>query len=154
MSLHVVDHPLLKHQLANLRLASTTPKEFRQHVSTISMIVGVEATKQLQTKLVQGEGPLAQFQGEEVEDRIALVPILRAGLGMVDGMFIPALPACSPLRHLSLYLYLSYSNALSSTREYSCTAHRTISREGLSAASGVLQQGEGDDVAQTSTSPC
>jgi uracil phosphoribosyltransferase len=85
MSLHVVDHPLLKHQLANLRLASTTSKEFRQLVTTISTIIGVEATKDLQTRLVQGAGPLAQFQGEEVNDRIGLVPILRAGLGMVEG---------------------------------------------------------------------
>jgi uracil phosphoribosyltransferase len=87
MSVHVVDHPLLKHQLANLRLASTTPKEFRQHVSTISMIIGVEATKQLKMRQVQGDGPLAHFEGEEVQDRIGLVPILRAGLGMVDGEF-------------------------------------------------------------------
>lgn len=85
MSLHVVDHPLLKHQLANLRLASTTPKEFRQLVATISTIIGVEASKDLATQLVQGDGPLAHFEGEEVKERIGLVPILRAGLGMVDG---------------------------------------------------------------------
>lgn len=84
MALNVIEHPLLKHQLANMRLASASPKEFRQYVSTISSIIGVEATKQLQTRLVQGDGPLAQFQGEEVQDKIALVPILRAGLGMVD----------------------------------------------------------------------
>lgn len=85
MSLHVVDHPLLKHQLANLRLASTSSKEFRQIVSTITTIIAVEAAKDLQTTLVQGDGPLAHFEGEEVKDRIGLVPILRAGLGMVDG---------------------------------------------------------------------
>lgn len=85
MSLHIVEHPLLKHQLANLRLASTKSKEFRHLVSTITTIIGVEATKDLQTTLVQGDGPLAHFEGEEIKDRIGVVPILRAGLGMVDG---------------------------------------------------------------------
>lgn len=84
MTINVVQHPLLKHQLANLRLASTTPKEFRLLINTISTIIGVEATKELRTTLVQGVGPLAEFEGAEIAERIALVPILRAGLGMVD----------------------------------------------------------------------
>lgn len=85
MTIHVVSHPLLKHHLANLRLASTSPKEFRQLIANISTIIAVEATGQLEGTPVQGDGPLSTFQGEEIKERIGLVPILRAGLGMVDG---------------------------------------------------------------------
>jgi uracil phosphoribosyltransferase len=54
-------------------------------VTTITSIICVEATRDLSTTLVQGDGPLAHFEGEEIKERIGLVPILRAGLGMVDG---------------------------------------------------------------------
>ncbi|UZJ55057.1 hypothetical protein CBS101457_004377 [Exobasidium rhododendri] len=102
MSIHVVEHPLLKHQLANLRLASTSSKEFRQLVSTITTIIGVEAARDLDTTLVQGDGPLAHFEGEEVKERIGLVPILRAGLGMVDAT-LSLLPEDTSVLHIGLF---------------------------------------------------
>jgi uracil phosphoribosyltransferase len=144
MSLHVINHPLLKHQLANLRLVSTGSREFRQLVSTISTIIAVEATRALDTNLVQGTGPLSQFEGEEIRDRIGLVPILRAGLGMVDGE-----SDCSE-RRIKLYICPDFStfvrydwNSYSITfaREYVSTTRWTVSRESLATASRVLQQG-------------
>lgn len=84
-SVHVVSHPLIAHHLANLRLAETNPKQFRALVHNISSILAIEATKTLETKGVQGHGPLSTFTGEQLRDRIGLVPILRAGLGMTDG---------------------------------------------------------------------
>lgn len=65
--------------------ASTSPRDFRQLITTISNILAVESTRSLVLEDVQGEGPLASFQAEAVKERVALVPILRAGLGMVDG---------------------------------------------------------------------
>ncbi|PWN31805.1 putative uracil phosphoribosyltransferase [Meira miltonrushii] len=102
MSINIVSHPLLKHHLANLRLASTSPKEFRQLISTISSIVAIEATKQLDSTHVQGQGPLSQFQGEEIKERIGLVPILRAGLGMVDAT-LALMPESTTVLHIGLF---------------------------------------------------
>lgn len=121
-NVHLVSHPLLSHKLANLRLAGSSAKEFRALVAEIATILGVEASRTLQTKQVGGQGPLARFQGDEVDvgiriridsvldpsdgsakltpctpplarqDRIALVPILRAGLGMTEGTYHHAIP--------------------------------------------------------------
>lgn len=84
MTLHVVDHPLVKHHLASLRLASTSARDFRRLVHAITGFVVTEATRSLPTAGVEGDGPLAHFEAEAIEERVGLVPILRAGLGMVD----------------------------------------------------------------------
>lgn len=82
--------------------ASTSPKEFRQLISTISSIVAIEATKHLDSTPVQGQGPLSQFQGEEIKERIGLVPILRAGLGMVDAT-LALMPESTTVLHIGLF---------------------------------------------------
>ncbi|PWN52322.1 putative uracil phosphoribosyltransferase [Violaceomyces palustris] len=100
--LHLVSHPLISHQLANLRLKSTGSKEFRALVANISSILCIEATRNLETVQVQGEGPLATFTGEEIKPKVGLVPILRAGLGMTDAC-LELLPENTTVLHIGLF---------------------------------------------------
>ena len=75
--IHQISHPLLKTQIANLRLASTNSKEFRSLVANISTISAVEATREWDCKLVEGQGPLAEFEGEALKVRFKVfVPYL------------------------------------------------------------------------------
>ncbi|CDW98155.1 hypothetical protein, partial [Sporisorium scitamineum] len=101
-NVHVVSHPLVSHHLANLRLADTSPKEFRSLVSNISTVLCIEATRSLSVKQVQGQGPLAPFQGEQLSERIGLVPILRAGLGMTEAC-LELLPETTSVLHIGLF---------------------------------------------------
>ncbi|MDR2559583.1 MAG: uracil phosphoribosyltransferase [Oscillospiraceae bacterium] len=94
-NLKILDHPLLQHKISLLRDKNTIMKEFRELVSEISMLMTYEATRDLPLKEVQVETPVAIAKTKVISGRkIALVPILRAGLGMVDGAsaLIPAAP--------------------------------------------------------------
>ncbi|KAI9029288.1 uracil phosphoribosyltransferase [Hyaloraphidium curvatum] len=85
----VSSHPLLAHKLSILRDRSTTPKVFRELVREITVFLAYEALGDLQASFMNGcilESPIASYQGVRVRDRIALVPILRAGTGMLDGV--------------------------------------------------------------------
>ena len=99
--LTVLDHPLIRHKLALLRDARTTSRDFRELVGEIAALMTFEATRDLPTEPVEVVTPLETTQGEQVVGRIALVPILRAGLGMVDGIqrLIPA----ARVGHIGLY---------------------------------------------------
>ncbi len=77
-------HPLVKHHLSRLRDAATPAAEFRSLVQRLATLLAYEATKDLATRPIEVETPLATAIGDEICERIALVPILRAGLGMVD----------------------------------------------------------------------
>ncbi|EPQ31280.1 uncharacterized protein PFL1_01465 [Pseudozyma flocculosa PF-1] len=101
-SVHIVSHPLIKHHLANLRLADTSPKEFRSLVGNISTVLAIEATSALATKDVQGQGPLSTFTGQQLSERIGLVPILRAGLGMTEAC-LDLLPENTSVLHIGLF---------------------------------------------------
>ncbi|KAN0066351.1 hypothetical protein ACQY0O_000445 [Thecaphora frezii] len=101
-NVHIVSHPIIKHHLANLRLADTSPKEFRSLVHNISTVLAVEVTRSLDTKAVQGQGPLAPFTGEQLKERIGLVPILRAGLGMTEAC-LELLPENTSVLHIGLF---------------------------------------------------
>jgi uracil phosphoribosyltransferase len=80
-------HPLLRHKVTLLRSASTSKKIFKELVDEIAMLLADEVTADLETTSIQGATPLAVTQGEKVVgERLTLVPILRAGLGMVDGV--------------------------------------------------------------------
>lgn len=79
-----LDHPLVQHHLLHLRDKRTPPEMFRQIVHRLSILLGYEAAKHLEIEPAQVETPLATAQGGQLKQRIALVPILRAGLGMVD----------------------------------------------------------------------
>jgi uracil phosphoribosyltransferase len=77
-------HPLVRHYLARLRDVATAPAEFRQLIQSLSAILAYEATRDLAEQTVQVQTPLCLTAGTRLAQRIALVPILRAGLGMVD----------------------------------------------------------------------
>lgn len=82
----VVDHPLVRVKLTRLRDKHTPPAEFRRLVREIAMLMGCEATRDLQTDAAAIETPLAQYNGKALTRNIIIAPILRAGLGMADGM--------------------------------------------------------------------
>ena len=86
-NLVVTRHPLLRHKVTLLRSASTSKKIFKELVDEIAMLLAYEVTADLQTTPIEVETPLAVTRGEKVVgERLTLVPILRAGLGMVDGV--------------------------------------------------------------------
>ncbi len=77
-------HPLVQHHLTRLRAADASSESFRHDVHRLSMLLSYEACKQLELEPVTIQTPLAQAAGRQLKQRLALVPILRAGLGMVD----------------------------------------------------------------------
>ncbi|MCQ2552070.1 MAG: uracil phosphoribosyltransferase [Clostridia bacterium] len=84
---YVFDHPLIQHKVALLRDKKTTTKDFRQLVTEIATLMTYEATRELPTKEVEIETPLERTMVKMLDgEDIAIVPILRAGLGFVDGM--------------------------------------------------------------------
>lgn len=80
-------HPLVAHKLSRLRDKQTDPKKFRELVREISALLAYEATADLATVVRSIETPLSSLNGLELREKIGLVPILRAGLGMVDGFW-------------------------------------------------------------------
>jgi uracil phosphoribosyltransferase len=84
--LHVSRHPAVLHKLALLRDQATEPKKFRELVREISWLVGYEALADARLEPITVQTPIEQMAGQRLADRIGLVPILRAGLGMVDAM--------------------------------------------------------------------
>lgn len=84
---HVFDHPLIQHKLSILRDKTTSVKEFRELISEIAMLMCYEATRDLPLEEVDIETPVAMARCRRIAGKkLAVVPILRAGLGMVDGM--------------------------------------------------------------------
>jgi uracil phosphoribosyltransferase len=86
VSFSVIDHPLIRHKLALLRDVSTRTRDFKLLVGEIAGLMVYEVTRDLPTEVVEVTTPLEVTQGEQIARRIALVPVLRAGLGMVDGI--------------------------------------------------------------------
>lgn len=98
----VFDHPLIKHKLSILRMKQTGTKQFKEIVTELSMLMGYEVTRDLQLEEMSIETPICKTTGYSLAGKkIALVPILRAGLGMVDGM-LSLLPAAK-VGHIGLY---------------------------------------------------
>ena len=83
---HVSVHPLVAHHVVALRDPATKPSEFRRVVRQLTRLLGYEATCEIPARQVRVPTPLGAADGRRVEDRIAIVPILRAGLGMADGL--------------------------------------------------------------------
>ena len=96
-----VDHPLVKHHLARLRDRDTPPAEFRALVQRLAVLLAYEATKDLQLANVEVQTPLTTTAGQVLQQRIGVVPILRAGLGMVDPV-LDLIPNAE-VWHLGLY---------------------------------------------------
>ena len=85
--LHVVDHPLVQHKLSILRDKNTPTKDFRELVTELAIFEGYEALRDLPLEDVQVETPLEVMTGKRIAGKkLAIIPILRAGLGMVDGL--------------------------------------------------------------------
>ena len=100
-SVTVMDHPLLAAGLSVVRARQTTPDVFRRHLQDISVLLYLEASRRWETKTIQVETPLAACAGSVLARPIVLVPILRAGLGMLDGILRIAPEAA--IGHIGLY---------------------------------------------------
>ncbi len=101
-TVHVLDHPLIQHKLAILRSKKTTVKEFRELISEISGLMCYEATRNLPTKEVDVQTPVAVARCRRLAGKkLAIIPILRAGLGMVDAM-VNLIPSAK-IGHIGLY---------------------------------------------------
>jgi uracil phosphoribosyltransferase len=100
-TLHVSRHPAVRHKLAVLRDVSTEPKKFREVVRELSWLLGYEALADARVRPLTVRTPLEVMEGEQLADRIGLVPILRAGLGMVDAML--ELMPTAQVWHLGLF---------------------------------------------------
>lgn len=98
----IMDHPLIQHKIGYIRRVDTGTKDFRQTVSEIAMLICYEATRDLQLTDVDITTPICKTTVKELKGRkMAIVPILRAGLGMVDGM-LNLIPAAK-VGHIGLY---------------------------------------------------
>jgi uracil phosphoribosyltransferase len=100
-NLHVSSHPAIQHKLALLRTETVEPKKFRELVREISWLLGYEALADAHLTPVRIRTPIEETDGVELADRIGLVPILRAGLGMVDAML--ELMPTAQVWHLGLF---------------------------------------------------
>ncbi len=94
-------HPLVQHKLTKLRDKATKPKKFRELIREIAMLLAYEATADLALEDTQVETPMAVASGALLREKIGLVPILRAGLGMVDGVW-EMMPSAE-VWHIGLY---------------------------------------------------
>ena len=101
-NVYVFDHPLIQHKTALMRKTSTSVKEFRELAKEVAMLMGYEATRNLPLKEVEIETPICTTKMKMLDgEDIAIVPILRAGLGFVDGML--ALVPNAKVGHVGLY---------------------------------------------------
>ena len=99
---HVVDHPLIKHKLSIMREKNTGSKDFRQMLSEIAMLMCYEITRDLPVVDIEIETPVAKMTAQQIGGKkLAIVPILRAGLGMVDGIL--TLVPVARVGHIGLY---------------------------------------------------
>ncbi len=99
---HLIDHPLITHKLTIMRNKKTGSKDFRELLNEISMLMGYELTRDLPLQDVTIETPITKMTAKMVSGRkLAIVPILRAGLGMVDG--IQSLVPVAKVGHIGLY---------------------------------------------------
>jgi uracil phosphoribosyltransferase len=102
MPLHVVDHPLVRHKTTIMRSVETSTKKFRELVTEITLLLTYEATRGLETKPVEIETPLMKTTGYSLKAaNVVIAPILRAGLGMVQGM-LDLFPLAA-VAHIGMY---------------------------------------------------
>ena len=100
--LHVIDHPMIQHKLGILRKIETGSKDFRELLTEISLLMGYEITRDLPLDEIEIETPICKTTARQIAGRkLAIVPILRAGLGMVDGLL--NLVPVARVGHIGLY---------------------------------------------------
>ncbi|HLQ95091.1 MAG TPA: uracil phosphoribosyltransferase [Pseudogracilibacillus sp.] len=101
-NVYILEHPLIQHKLTYIRNVETGTKQFREVVNELSMLMGFEITRNLPMQDKEIQTPVTKFTAKELTGKkIGLIPILRAGLGMVDGM-VGLLPAAR-VGHIGLY---------------------------------------------------
>jgi uracil phosphoribosyltransferase len=100
-NVHTSSHPLVQHKLTKLRNEETNPKKFRELIREIAALITYEATTDLLTESIEIRTPLEQVVGHSLAEKIGLVPILRAGLGMVEGVW--ELMPSAEVWHIGLY---------------------------------------------------
>ena len=101
-TLHLVDHPMIQHKLTIMRDRDTDTKDFRELLNEIALLLGYEVTRDFPLIDKEIETPLQKIIGKEISGKkVAIVPILRAGLGMVDGL-VSLLPVAK-IGHIGLY---------------------------------------------------
>jgi len=100
--LHIINHPMIRHKLTILRDKETGVKDFRDLLKEISMLMGYELTRDIPLSEVEIETPMMKMKSEKISGKkLAIVPILRAGLGMVDGLL--CLMPVAKVGHIGLY---------------------------------------------------
>lgn len=100
--LHIVDHPLITHKLSIMRNKRTGSKDFRELLNEIAMLMGYELTRDLPVEDIVIETPITKMMAKRISGKkLAIVPILRAGLGMVDGL--QSLVPVAKVGHIGLY---------------------------------------------------
>ena len=100
-NVYVMNHPLIQHKITMLRDEKTTVKDFRELANEIALLMGYEATKDLELADIKVKTPITETMGKTITKQVALVPILRAGLGMVDA--IMSLIPAAKVGHVGLY---------------------------------------------------
>lgn len=102
MALHIIDHPLIKHKLSIMRDKETSTIKFKQLLTEISMLMGYEVTRDFPLEYEEIETPLTKMNAPKISGKkVVIAPILRAGLGMVDGLttLIPS----ARIGHIGMY---------------------------------------------------
>ena len=102
MALHIIDHPLVQHKLSIMRKKETSTRKFRELLKEIAMFMGYEITRDFPLEYTEIETPLAKMSAPKISGKkVVIAPILRAGLGMVDGltMLIPS----ARIGHIGMY---------------------------------------------------
>ena len=134
--LHIIDHPLVQHKISLLRDKNTGTKEFRELVSEIAMFICYEATRDLPLKEVEIETPVAVAKTKVISGRkLAFVPILRAGLGMIDG--VTALVPAAKIGHIGIFRDPGTHNAV----QYYCKMPEDISEREVIIVDPMLATG-------------
>ena len=101
-TLHIIDHPMIQHKLTIMRKSSTGTKDFKELLSEIALLMGYEVTRDFPLEDIEIETPLQKMIGKQISGKkVAVVPILRAGLGMVDGLL--TLIPVAKVGHIGLY---------------------------------------------------
>ena len=101
-TVHVIDHPMIQHKLTIMRKKETGSKDFRELLKEISLLMGYEITRDLPLDDIEIETPICKMTAKKVSGRkLAIVPILRAGIGMVDGL--QTLVPVAKVGHIGLY---------------------------------------------------
>lgn len=102
MSVHVIDHPLVQHKLSIMRNKETSTSQFRQSLQEISMLMGYEVTRDFPLTYIDIETPLQPMKAPTIAGKkVVIAPILRAGLGMVDGL-LTLIPSAR-VGHIGMY---------------------------------------------------